>query len=150
MDPRSRTYDDFSPGDRFESEPRVISREDIDRFTQLSGDHTELHTDDAWAAQSPLGGIVAHGALNLSVATGLAFDLGIFRGTVLAFRSLSATFDRPVYPGDQIRLELTVSRLEPPRRPDRGQAEFEMALRNQAGRRVVKGTWVLLLKRNPS
>lgn len=148
MDRRSRTFDQFSIGEHFESCPRIVTRSDIDRFTELSGDRTELHTDDEWAATSPLGGVVAHGALNLSVATGLAYELGIFRGTVLAFRSLEASFDRPVYPGDEVRLELTVRELPPPRYADRALAEFEMALRNQAGRRVVRGTWKLLLKRS--
>ena len=150
MDPRARSFDRLAPGDRFVSAPRIIRREDIDRFSDLSGDRTELHTDDAWAAAGPLGGVVAHGALALAVATGLAYDLGVFRGTVLAFRSLTASFDRPVYPGDEVRLELTVSALEPPRRPDRGRAEFEMVLRNQEGRKVLTGTWTLLLKRGES
>ena len=146
MDPRARTFDQFSLGERFESGPRIVSQQDIDRFTELSGDRTELHTNQAWAEATPLGGIVAHGALNLSVATGLAFDMGIFRGTVLAFRSLTASFERPVYPGDHVRLELEVTGLEASRHVGSGLAEFGMTLRNQDGRRVVKGTWRLLLR----
>ena len=50
------TFDDLEPGACFEAGPRRVSREDISRFAELSGDHMALHTDEAYAATTPLGG----------------------------------------------------------------------------------------------
>ena len=140
-------FDELRPGQRIEAGPRVISRADIDSFSELSGDHTALHTDEAFAAASPLGGLVAHGALNLSVATGLAYASGAFDGTVLAFRELRARFDRPVFPGDQVALEPEVTGLDERPRPESGKVQLAMRLVNQAGKRVLSGEWTLVLAR---
>ena len=69
-----RTYDDLTVGEVFRSQARRVSRQDIQDFARLSGDHTALHTDDDYAATTPFGSIVAHGVLNLAIATGLAYN----------------------------------------------------------------------------
>ena len=143
------TFDEFEPGQAFESGPRTISRADIDAFAALSGDRTALHTDEAYARTTPFGGLVAHGALVLSVATGLAFDLGIFEGSVLALRSMEIAFERPVYPEDILKLDLRVKSKEPQPRPDRGRVTFAVGLTNQHGRSALSASWVLLLRRSP-
>ena len=140
-------FDDFDPGQTFSSAPRRITRLDIDAFTSLSGDHTALHNDDAYAATTPLGGIVAHGALVLSVATGLAYALGIFEGSVLAVRSMDVAFDRPVRPDDSVTLTLTVADRDLRPRPDRGWVRFGVDLRNPAGKTAMSGAWTLLIRR---
>jgi acyl dehydratase len=143
------TYDDFAPEARFAAGPRRVTRADIAAFAELSGDHTALHRDDAYAATTPFGRVIAHGALNLAVATGLAYSLGIFEGTVLAVRSMEVAFDRPVFPGDALGLELTVTARDPRPRVDRGHVSFRVLLRNQEGRTVLSGIWTLLLRRRP-
>jgi acyl dehydratase len=142
------TFDDFQLQASFLSAERVISRSDIDTFSALSGDHTALHTDEAYAATTPLRGLVSHGALNLAVATGQAYSLGLFDGTVLAFRGMEVRFDRPVYPGDAVRLELTVDHIDERPRPDRGRIRFAIRLLNGADRAVLSGSWELLLRRD--
>ena len=63
-------------GDTIESEPRVISLEDIDHFADFTGDTFYAHTDPEAAAHNPLfGGIVAHGYLIVSMAAGLNLEL---------------------------------------------------------------------------
>ena len=145
-----KSFDDLQPGMTFTAGPRRISRSDIAAFATLSGDHTLLHTDDAHAATTPFGSVVSHGALNLAVATGLAFDTGIFTGTVLAVRSMVVSFDRPVFPGDDLSLELVVTELDPKVRIDRGQVVFAVVLKNQHGRAVITGSWKVLLRRSPA
>ncbi|MBC7895084.1 MAG: dehydratase [Cytophagaceae bacterium] len=140
-------FDDLTLGAAFRAGPRRVSRADIAAFAALSGDHTALHSDEAYAATTPFGRVVAHGALNLAVATGLAYATGIFEGTVLAVRSMAIDFERPVFPDDELLLELTVSALDQRPRPDRGQVEFSVRVVNQEGRAVLSGTWKLLLKR---
>lgn len=141
------TFDDLECGHRFSAGPRTITRADIDAFSSLSGDRTALHHDDAYASSTPFGGVVAHGALVVSVATGLAFDAGIFEGTVLALRSIQVDFDRPVYPGDSVRLQLEVRAKDARPRRDRGRVTFRLELRNQHDKPTLSGDWVLVIKR---
>ena len=143
-------FDDLELGRTYECGPRVVSREDIADFGRLSGDLTALHTDEAYAAASPLGGLVAHGALNLAVATGLAYEMGIFEGLVLAFRGLTVRYERPVRPGDELTLRLTVAERDERPRPDRGRVGLDAELVNQAGKRVLSGRWELLVRRSAS
>ena len=49
-----------------------ISQGRIDAFAALSGDHQFIHTDPAKAAQTPMGGTIAHGFHILSLLTYLA------------------------------------------------------------------------------
>lgn len=148
MQETPRSFDELRVGEAYRCGPRRISRADIQDFARLSGDLTALHTDDAYAATTPFGGIVAHGVLNLAVATGLAYELGVFEGTVLAVRSTEARYDRPVFPDDELTLELEVAELEPNPRPGRGRADFHVRLRNQHGKIVLSGRWTLLLRRS--
>jgi len=141
------TYDDLRLEAAFESEPRIVQRADIDDFARISGDKTALHTDEAYAAMTPLGGLVAHGVLNLAVATGLAYGLGLFEGTVLAVQAMDVRFERPVHPGDSVRLRLVVQALDQRPRPDRGRVSFGVDLQNQHRRTVLSGTWQILLRR---
>jgi acyl dehydratase len=140
-------FDDLELGKSFQAGPRVISRDDIDLFALVSGDQTALHTDEAYARTTPLGGLVAHGALSLAAATGLAYETGAFEGTVLAFRSMDIRFERPVRPDDSVSLTLRVQELDPKPRPERGRITLNVLLCNQDGRTVLSGHWTLLLRR---
>ncbi|MHC4821215.1 MAG: MaoC/PaaZ C-terminal domain-containing protein [Planctomycetota bacterium] len=142
-----QSFDDLNVGTAFTAGPREITRTDIDDFTRISGDRTALHSDDAYASTTPFGGVVAHGALSLAVATGLAYQTGIFEGTVLAVRQMDVRFDRPVFPGDSLDLVLTVVERDEKPRPDRGRVRFEVNLRNQDGRTVLSGRWTLVMRR---
>ncbi len=150
MSDRSYTYDALSLGQTFEAGPRRVTLDDIATFARISGDFTALHTDAEYAAATPLGGLVAHGALSLAIATGLAHDTGAFETTVLAFRSLEASYDRPVFPDDDLTLTLEVDELDERPRPTRGRVRFETKLRNQHGKVVMSGHWYLVLRRDPA
>jgi len=138
------------PGQLFESGPRRVSRADIAAFAELSGDRTALHSDDAYAADTPFGRVVAHGALNLSVATGLAWACGAFEGTVLAVIGMNIRFDRPVFPDDELTLRFKVREQDRRPKPDRGRVVFDVEVLNQHGRCVLSGDWTLLLRRAPA
>jgi acyl dehydratase len=48
-----------------------IDQPQVDRFGELTGDLSSIHVDPAAAAQTSLGGTVAHGFLTLSLVAGL-------------------------------------------------------------------------------
>ncbi len=69
--------EDLKIGDRWATELREVSAEDVAQFAELTGGHTPLHGDDA--AASPYGKPIAHGLLGLSLLAGLGFALGPLR-----------------------------------------------------------------------
>lgn len=117
-------------GDTIESEPRVISREDIDHFSEFTGDTFYAHTDPEAAAQNPLfGGIVAHGYLIVSMAAGLFVDPA--PGPVLAnFGVDNLRFLTPVKAGDSIRVMLTVKQITPRSSADYGEVRWDALVTN--------------------
>ncbi len=100
-------FDELAVGDSVTAGPREITREDIDAFAALTGDHFYAHTDEEAAVRNPLfGGIVAHGYLLLSIAAGLF--VAPEEGPVLANTGLDGLrFMKPIRPGDDVTVTLT-------------------------------------------
>jgi oxepin-CoA hydrolase/3-oxo-5,6-dehydrosuberyl-CoA semialdehyde dehydrogenase len=95
-------------GDTWKTESRTVTLEDIEHFAEFTGDKFYAHMDEEAAKASPIfEGRVAHGYLILSFAAGLFVDPD--PGPVLANTGLeNLRFLTPLYPGDSIRVELTV------------------------------------------
>ncbi len=109
--PFRKTFAELHVGDGVTTGSHLVTREDVDRFADLTGDTFYAHTDEQAAAANPLfGGIVAHGYLVLSLAAGLFVDPA--PGPVLANTGLDRLrFTRPVKPGDSIHVVLTVKEM---------------------------------------
>ena len=80
---------------------KVITREQIRRYSQVSGDFNPVHLDEEFAAQSSFGSVVAHGMMTLAfLSEMLARGFG---AAWLETGSLKVRFKRPAYPGDKLR-----------------------------------------------
>jgi oxepin-CoA hydrolase / 3-oxo-5,6-dehydrosuberyl-CoA semialdehyde dehydrogenase len=95
-------------GDTWKTGIRTVTLEDIEHFAEFTGDKFYAHMDEEAARASPIfEGRVAHGYLILSFAAGLFVDPD--PGPVLANTGLEdLRFLTPLYPGDSMRVELTV------------------------------------------
>jgi oxepin-CoA hydrolase/3-oxo-5,6-dehydrosuberyl-CoA semialdehyde dehydrogenase len=95
-------------GDTWVTGSRTVTLEDIEHFANFTGDKFYAHMDEEAAMASPIfEGRVAHGYLILSFAAGLFVDPD--PGPVLANTGLeNLRFLTPLYPGDSMRVELTV------------------------------------------
>ena len=95
-------------GDTWVTGSRTVTLEDIEHFANFTGDKFYAHMDEEAAKASPIfEGRVAHGYLILSFAAGLFVDPD--PGPVLANTGLeNLRFLTPLYPGDSMRVELTV------------------------------------------
>ncbi|MAE29193.1 MAG: dehydratase [Planctomycetes bacterium] len=142
-------FEDLVLGRTFRSATRTITAADIAAFSRLSGDHNPLHTDEELARKSTFRGTVAHGHLVQSVASGLAWDLGIFRGTLVALKGIEITFVAPVRPDTELCLELTVSELDQEPRPRRGLVVFGARVLDGAEELVIEGRWTTIMARRP-
>jgi acyl dehydratase len=138
-------FEEFEVGSEMISVGRTITETDVVNFAGISGDYTQLHTDEEHAKGSLFGKRVAHGVLVLSIATGLAVRLGFIEGTALAFRELTWKFSQPVFFGDTIRVKSRVKELKPMPRLGGGSVIFDVSVINQDGKTVQKGEWNMLV-----
>jgi 3-hydroxybutyryl-CoA dehydratase len=143
--PRGMYFEEFEIGTEVISPGRTITETDVVTFAGLSGDYTQLHTDEEFAKGTLFGRRIAHGALVLSIATGLAARLGFIEGTALAFRELTWKYSQPVYLGDTIHLKARCKELKPMPRLGGGLVVFEAFVINQEGKIVQKGEWHILV-----
>jgi len=148
--PRGLYFDEISEGFQITSPGRTITEADVVLFAGLSGDYNPLHTDEEYAKQTMFGGRIAHGLLTLSIASGLAMQLGFMIGTVEAFRELTWTFRKPVVAGDTVHMAATCASKKVIRGYVGGLVTFDLAVINQKGDVVHKGTWTLLVKGKPA
>ncbi len=102
-------FEDFTAGVEHVTRGRTITEADIMLFAGLSGDNTELHTNEAWAAQGPFGRRIAHGLLTLSISSGLTTRMNLITDTVVAFYGIDKLrFVKPVFIGDTIYVKKVV------------------------------------------
>jgi acyl dehydratase len=142
-------FEEFTIGDKATSLTRTITENDIVAFAGLSGDYNELHTSATYADTTMFGKRIAHGLLGLSIASGLAFQMGFLVGTVDAFRSLEWEFTAPIFIGDTIHLEAEVAESKAFPRLGNGRVVFKVTLVNQDSKLVQRGTWSLLVRCKP-
>ncbi|PHQ66451.1 MAG: dehydratase [Sneathiella sp.] len=135
-----KAIEEFKIGDVAMSPGRTITETDVVMFSGLSGDTNPAHTDAVHSAKSPFGQRIAHGALVLSIATGLSARIGDLDGTALAALGIDEwRFHAPVFFGDTIYLRSTVLEARPTSKPDRGVLRRKMEILNQDGVVVQSG-----------
>ena len=106
--PFTKRMSELHIGDTLRTDSRSVSIADIEHFAEFTGDKFYAHMDEEAARASPIfEGRVAHGYLILSFAAGLF--VWPDPGPVLANTGLeNLKFLTPLYPGDSMRVELTV------------------------------------------
>jgi acyl dehydratase len=116
------------------SRTRTVRREDIELFTELTGDRNPLHYDEEAAAGSRFGGIIVQGGVTSGLLNAVvAEDLP---GPGSVFLHVDWSFKAPVRPGDEITAEVEV--LEA--RADKPITKLRTTIVDQAGTVVLDGT----------
>jgi acyl dehydratase len=144
---KSLFFEEFKRGDKFFSEQRRITEDDVKEFVKISGDDNPLHTDDQFAKTTKFGKRISHGLLGLSAVSGLAADLGFAKMTTLAFRSLEWKFKQPVLIGDTIKAVFEVIEKRDLPGDVGGLLIFRVSVFNQDEKLVQIGKWSLVIKK---
>jgi oxepin-CoA hydrolase/3-oxo-5,6-dehydrosuberyl-CoA semialdehyde dehydrogenase len=144
--PFRRRMAELEIGDTLKTKSRTVTIEDIEHFAEFTGDNFYAHMDEEAAKASPIfEGRVAHGYLILSFAAGLFVDPD--PGPVLANTGLeNLRFLTPLYPGDSMRVELTV-RAKALKSEDTGVVRWAVEIFNQKDEMVA--TYDLLTENVP-
>ena len=150
MHPFRKHFDDLKIGDTLFTAPRTVTEADVVNFAKLSGDHFYAHMDEAAAARSIFGKRVAHGYFVLSAAAGLFVEPA--EGPVVANYGLeSLRFVKPVYPGDTIKVRITVKQKIAKDTPldgvPQGVVAWDVEVSNQNDEAVAVYTILTLVRR---
>ena len=111
-----------------------LTRADIVRYAQASGDANPLHQDDEFARSAGLPSVMAHGMLSAGF---LASFVTLWCGPE-SLRKFKVRFRDRVWPGDQLQAEGHVVRVS--EAPVGLMAELELSLKRADGTAVVTGT----------
>ena len=147
---RGLWFEEFVIGDKATSPSRTITETDIVAFAGLSADYNEIHTSEEFSKSQHFGKRIAHGLLGLSIASGLAFQMGFMLGTVDVFRALEWEFTNPIFIDDTIKLEAEITDLKALPRLKNGRVTFKLTLTKQTGEIVQRGSWSILVKSKPA
>jgi oxepin-CoA hydrolase/3-oxo-5,6-dehydrosuberyl-CoA semialdehyde dehydrogenase len=146
LHPFRKRISELEIGYTLKTASRTVTLEDIEHFAHFTGDTFYAHMDDEAAKASPIfEGRVAHGYLILSFAAGLFVDPA--PGPVLANTGLeNLRFQTPLYPGDSMRVELTV-KTKSVRDKEKGEVRWAVYVFNQEDE--VVATYDLLTMNTP-
>jgi acyl dehydratase len=142
--------DDLAPGQVYPLGRRTLGRDEIVAFAK-AWDPQPFHLDEAAAAASIYGGLIASGWHTVCVFMRLFADGLLLRAAALGSPGVDELrWLRPVRPGDTLDARLEVLEVRPSRsKPDRGSVRARSVLTNQDGEEVLTMVAVLLFKRRP-
>lgn len=143
-------WEDWEPGQEWESAARTVGEAEISLFAGLSGDYNPLHVNEEYCKTTIFGTRIAHGPLVYAIAAGLIFQLHLYDETLIAFMGFeNLKFTNPVKAGDTIRARITVIDRRETSKPDRGIMRRQLRVLNQRDECVQEAVQVFLLKRRP-
>lgn len=107
---------------------RTFTKQDVQEFCRISGDNGAHHiTPDKH------GRLLVHGLLTATLPTKIGGDLNVLA------RKMEFTFLRPVFTGDTIRCEVTITRYE--RKESKAEIAAAVECFNQEEKKVLEGSF---------
>ena len=145
-----RYFEDFKPGDRFESVGKTLSEAEIIDFA-FRFDPQPIHLDVEAAKGSPYGGLIASGFHTMVVGFRMLWQTGVFSACSLGSPGLDEVrWLLPVRPGDTLRTAAEVVETRPSSsKPDRGTCRVKYTILNQRDEPVMTMTAVQIFARRP-
>jgi acyl dehydratase len=113
---------------------RTVRPEDIELFTELTGDRNPLHYDELAASRSRFGRIIVQGGVTTGLLNAVVAEELPGPGSV--FLHVDWSFRAPVGPGDRITAEVEVLEV----RDDKPIFRLRTTITNADGTAVLDGT----------
>lgn len=107
----------------------AVSMDSIRQYAEITDDYNPLHLDEAFAATTPMKGVIAHGTMSLSLIwQSLTATFGIDQ---IKDISVTIRFKKPVRPGDSLTARGTLIDGKP--------NTYNVWVENQNGDHVIEG-----------
>ena len=143
-----RYFEDYVPGSVYEFGSVRVEEQDIIEFARQF-DPQPFHVDREKAKEGPFGGIIASGWHTAAITMRLLVDHYV--STVAGLGSPGSgpvRFLKPVRPGDELSIRVTVTEARPSRsKPDRGSVEAFVETMNQRREVVMTRTAIGITRR---
>ena len=140
-------FDDLVLGTTAEIEPVTIYREKMMAFA-YEYDNIPLHTDDAYARNTPFGQIIAPGVMSFMSVWAKYLEIDFIGEELLAGKSTKIEWIKPVFAGDILTGKATITKLVK-RNSRNGLAEITIDVYNQNGNLVLKDVTESIVKCKP-
>lgn len=144
-----RYIEDFEVGQTQTYGAYTLSADEIVSFAEQF-DPQPMHTDEAAAAETRYGGLIASGwhtasiAMRLAVLEGYLQDLAVVAGVGIEHLRWTA----PVRPGDTLSVREEIVEVGPSASdPSQGLLHIEIVVLNQEGDQVMSMVWIDLVER---
>ncbi len=142
-------FDDLAPGDRFSFGPYHVAREELIAFN-TRWDPLPIHMDDDAARARGMKGLSASGQYTLCIKQAMLNQADWTDAVLGALGFDELRFPHPVYPGDDIRLDIECLETRASRsKPDRGIVKFAFRLTNQDDVLVLSYLDTVMFARRP-
>ena len=128
-------------GDSLPSVVKEVTQKDINLYAEASGDFNPIHIDEAFAAQTPLKGTIAHGMLILAYLSEMMTEA--FGDRWLEGGSMSIRFKAAARPGDTITASGKIDSIDSKDGASRVNCSVECC--NQQGETIISGGAALTL-----
>jgi|SRR5690554_458992 len=141
-----RYFDDHVLGEVRKTNGRTITETDFVVHAGHTGDFFPHHMDAEAMKDSPWGQRIAHGTMTFAIGIGLTAS--VINPLSFTYGYERLRFPKPVFIGDTIHTELTITGLEPdPKRPDHGRITEQVRVLNQRGETVLACEHIYLVQR---
>ena len=140
-------FEDISTGAAYALEPVAILREQILSFAR-DYDYIPLHTDEEYAKTTRFGGLIAPGVMSFMLVWTKFIDKNVFGRELIAGKSTSMEWIRPVYPGDVLAGQAVISG-KTAHGARSGEIEVTVEARNQRGELVLTDVTKVVVQRRP-
>ena len=135
---------DMTIGQRVDIPAAVMDKEKMLDFARLY-DPIPLHLDEEYAKTTKFGALIAPGVMSFMAVWAKYIEVDLFGKELVAGKSTHIEWLRPVFAGDILKGEATVTAITP-RNPYNGIAEITIEVRNQHGDIVLTNVTEAIVK----
>ena len=145
-------FEDFREGEERLTPGRTLTESDLMGFAGLTGDYSQVHTDEEFCKKTEFGTRIAHGLFGLSVAQGLMWRTNYTQGTGVASLGWDGwSFKKPIFIGDTVRVRWSLTeKRESGSKPGMGIIREFCRLVNQREETVQEGIHITLIRKRPA
>ena len=138
-------FEDLKLGMTVKIAPTVIEKEKMMAFARTY-DPLPLHTDEAYAATTPFGKLIAPGVMSFMSVWAKYLEKDFFGTELLAGKSTKIEWHKPVFADDVLHGKATITNLVP-RNAKNGIAEITIEAYNQNNVLVLTDVTEAIVKR---
>ncbi len=150
MQPAGLYFEDFAPGQEYETAPRPFPGKELDDFCRLTGRKHPLHLDDGFARKAGFKARVAPGVYTLSLLSQSLEESGLIRNLVAILGFDRVRFLSPLYPDATVRFACEVAETRPVSKPDRGIVVLRCRGLDGSGEGLLEADVSVLIRKRPA